>query len=181
MGADGGFVAAWQNESDVALQRFDSSGQTLGGPFLVNSYAPERSKWPSIAAADDGSFVVTYTTSNQDGSSWGIFGRRFGADASPIGSEFQVNTHTTDQQLEPSTAPMPDGGFVEFSAIPYEQAETLMTDTIYELSRGGDIDVAEAKSRLDSVELPELLQGQDWPLEDPIRERLRWVVLAPSD
>ena len=38
----------------------------------------------------------------QDGSGHGIYGQRYAADGTPVGSEFRVNTFTTDDQVFPS-------------------------------------------------------------------------------
>jgi hypothetical protein len=48
----------------------------------------------------------------QDGSSYGIFGRRFHASGVPLGSEFGVNTQTAGFQDEPVVAPAANGDFV---------------------------------------------------------------------
>ena len=48
----------------------------------------------------------------QDGDLWGVFGQRFDSSGSAIGSEFQVNTHTTSYQGYPSVTSLTDGGFV---------------------------------------------------------------------
>ncbi len=48
----------------------------------------------------------------QDGSHWGVFGRRYAADGTPLGQEFQVNTCTASSQAEPRVAVAGDGRFV---------------------------------------------------------------------
>ena len=40
----------------------------------------------------DGGYVTTWTSEGQDGDGNGVYARRFGANGSPSGSEFLVNT-----------------------------------------------------------------------------------------
>ena len=68
--------------------------------------------YPSVAALPDGGFVVTWNSRDQDGSKYGVFGQRYDATGAPAGNEFQVNTHTTAYQYDPSVAALSDGGFV---------------------------------------------------------------------
>ena len=47
-----------------------------------------------MTALADGGFVVTWSSAGQDGSGLGIYGQRYAADGTPVGSEFRVNTYT---------------------------------------------------------------------------------------
>jgi hypothetical protein len=62
--------------------------------------------------ADDGRFVITWSSSGQDGSSYGVYARRYQVDGTSAGSEFQVNTYTNHSQYHPSVAIGDDGRFV---------------------------------------------------------------------
>ena len=53
---------------------------------------------PAVAMDADGDFVVAWQSYVQDGSSYGIFARRFNAAGVAQGGEFQVNTYTTGNQ-----------------------------------------------------------------------------------
>ena len=55
---------------------------------------------------------MTWMSSGQDGSSWGIYGQRYNASGVAVGGEFAVNTTTANSQQFPVTAGLPDGGFV---------------------------------------------------------------------
>ncbi len=55
---------------------------------------------------------MTWTSDEQDGNDYGVFGRLFGSTGSPVGAEFQVATRTTGRQLNPSVARDGAGGFV---------------------------------------------------------------------
>jgi hypothetical protein len=65
-----------------------------------------------VAGLEDGGFVVTWGSFNQDGNNWGIYGQRYGANGAAVGGEFQVNTFTPSTQIQPSVTGLDDGGFV---------------------------------------------------------------------
>ena len=105
----GNFVVVWESDcaycfnGSVFGQRFNPAGSPVGSEFQVNSYTTGAQFTPSVAADSSGNFVVVWT-SYQDGSSKGVFGQRFNAAGSPVGSEFQVNTYTTGDQRAPAVA-----------------------------------------------------------------------------
>jgi hypothetical protein len=49
-----------------------------------------------------GGFVAVWESNGQDGSGFGIFGRRFDVAGVPVGAEFRVNTTTFASQLSPA-------------------------------------------------------------------------------
>ena len=117
--SNGGFVITWTNESSqdgsgygVFGQIFDASGNTVGAEFQVNTYTSNNQRHPDISGLSDGGFVVTWHSRHQDGDDQGIFGQRFDASGNKVGSEFQVNTHTTSFQQYSAVAALSDGGFV---------------------------------------------------------------------
>ena len=116
--ASGDFVVAWMSKHQdgsnfgVFAQLFSSAGDLLTGEFQVNTYTTGNQDYPSVAADADGNFVVTWTSAGQDGSSSGVFARRFSSAGSPLATEFQVNTYTTNSQQLPSVAAEADGDFV---------------------------------------------------------------------
>ena len=48
----------------------------------------------------------------QDGSEWGIYSQRYGADGTPSGSETLVNTSTASSQHQPAVTALEGGGYV---------------------------------------------------------------------
>lgn len=123
MSGSGDFVVVWNSSvsvRDTGAQdgsgygvfgrQFAASGAPLGGEFQVNSYTPGDQAEPVVAAADDGAFVVVW--GSNDGSSFGVFGRRFDEDGSPRGNDFRVNTYTPGAQARPTIAAAADGDFV---------------------------------------------------------------------
>ena len=118
MAPDGRFVAVWQsNEQDgnrwgIFGQRYDAAGNPEGDEFQVNTYTLYDQKWPAVAMASGGHFIVVWESAGQDGSSLGIFSQRYNSDGSRIGDEFQVNTHIYENQKRSAVAMASDGHFV---------------------------------------------------------------------
>jgi methionine-rich copper-binding protein CopC len=121
--SNGGFVVVWSGvgQSDSAGvygQRFDSNGNKVGSEFRVNTWTTDNQWYPSITSLSNGGFVVVWQSgcydpcSGQDGSLWGVYGQRFDSNGNKVGSEFHVNTWTTNQQSWPSITSLPNGGFV---------------------------------------------------------------------
>ena len=115
---DGSFVVLWHSNQDgssgsVQAQRFSADGAPNGTEFQVNTYTTGNQTNPAAAPNGDGSFVVVWTsTGGQDGSLWSVQGQRFDADGAPDGTEFQVNSYTTERQAGPDIASDASGAFV---------------------------------------------------------------------
>lgn len=117
---DGGFVVTWQSRnaqdgdgSGIFGQRFSTVAERLGIEFQVNTTTAGHQWWPKSAGLNDGGFVVGWTSvAGQDGSGYGVFAQRYDASGERVGSEFPVNTYTTDDQQEPAIAGFANGGFV---------------------------------------------------------------------
>jgi hypothetical protein len=89
------------------------SGQPpLGPEFQVNTYTTGMQYRLAVAENWSGSFVVAWSSYGQDGSGFGVYAQRYGADGAPQGGEFQVNTYTTGHQMDPSLAMDTAGNFV---------------------------------------------------------------------
>jgi hypothetical protein len=117
-GASGNFVVIWRsNDQDgsgaggIFGRRFDATGAPQGAEFQVNTYTTDSQVTPTVTVWPQG-FVVAWASFGQDGSSYGIFGQRFDAAGARVGSEFQVNIFTANQQRLPSVASSPQGDFV---------------------------------------------------------------------
>ncbi len=113
----GNFVVVWDSRagyglpSDVVGQRFNSSGEKVGGEFPVNSYDTGDQRSPKVALDQFGNFLVSWSSEGQDGSMAGIFGQHFDRHGQALGQEFPVNTHTTLRQ-DLSTVASDGVGFV---------------------------------------------------------------------
>ncbi|MFD1627601.1 beta strand repeat-containing protein [Azospirillum griseum] len=115
----GGFVATWTSIGQdggtygIYAQRFDSAGNAVGGEFRVNTITQGDQYASRVASLPDGGFVVAYSSSGgEDGSGIGVFGQRYDAQGTAVGSEFIITDTTVGNQEEPHLAARPDGGFV---------------------------------------------------------------------
>jgi hypothetical protein len=114
----GNFVVVWQSNmqdgsfTGVFGQRFDSSGSELGSEFQVNTYTTDSQERPDIAMDAMGNFAVVWESYRQDGDGESVFGQRFASTGAPLGTEFQINTFTTDQQTFPAVGMDAMGNFV---------------------------------------------------------------------
>jgi hypothetical protein len=116
--ADGDLIVTWYSYGQdgdgrgIYARLYDASGAAVGSEFLVNSYTTGSQTNPAVAVDPDGDFVIAWQSDAQDGSGFGIFAQRFNAAGVPQGLEFQVNTFTTNDQLNPAVALNADGEFV---------------------------------------------------------------------
>ncbi len=114
----GGFVIAWQDESgqgsgdlsdDVRFARFDAFGNRLnpGTDTLVNTTTLGAQFEATIAAFDDGRFVIAWTDASEaapDSDNRAVRLQIFNQDGTPQGSEIVVNTTFPLSQDAPSIA-----------------------------------------------------------------------------
>jgi len=108
MADDGSFVVVWSDQPllgnfDINGQRFDASGNTLGGNFTVNTTTSSDQVASSIAMSANGDFIVSWE-GNGTGDSSGVFARRYLANGTAQGTEFRVNQTTTGSQQYASLA-----------------------------------------------------------------------------
>jgi hypothetical protein len=114
----GNFVVVWQSADQDDLgygifgQRYASTGVPLGPEFRVNTYTTNSQTRPAIASDVSGNFVVVWESLIQDAGGQGVFGQRFSAAGAPLGSEFAINTYTTNMQRSPSVGLDTFGNFV---------------------------------------------------------------------
>jgi hypothetical protein len=121
---DGDFVVVWDSYGSLGTdttgfsiqsQRYASNGTPLGAQFQVNSYATGGQFRPSVAADQDGDFVVVWDSNGSPGtdhSSYSVQGQRFASNGMPEGGQFQVNAYTTGYQEVTSVAADADRDFV---------------------------------------------------------------------
>ncbi len=81
--------------------------------FVVNTFTLQSQQYPQVAMAPDGRFVVVWHSDGQYGAgARSVYGRLYGADGTPDGTEFRVNTYLAGNQDFPDVAMAPDGHFV---------------------------------------------------------------------
>ncbi|MEQ1592682.1 MAG: Ig-like domain-containing protein [Thiobacillaceae bacterium] len=120
MDANGKFVVVWESQNQdgnkygIYAKRFNADGSTatsgVTGEFLVNNTTSGDQTSPSIGMDAAGNFVVAWQSNDSNG--LGIYARRFNAAGTALGTEFQVNNTTTNDQYQPAVAMNASGEFV---------------------------------------------------------------------
>ena len=93
------------------------SASAAGGEFRVNSttsgtQTTSFDALSAVASDADGDSVVVWASDGQDGSGYGVFAQRYDSSGATVGSEFQVNTTTSNDQEDASVAMDDNGNFV---------------------------------------------------------------------
>jgi hypothetical protein len=118
-GGGGEFFVAWESEGQdgedlgVFARRFDGDGAPLTGEFQVNAATARDQEDPAVTADGGGNLHVLWSSYRTSIPLFAtdILARRFAADGTPLGGEFQVSTSTSTIQNRPRVAPLSDGGF----------------------------------------------------------------------
>ena len=119
--SDGSYVVTWDSFSQdgsgygIYCQHFAADGSRIGGEVRVNTTTNNTQAAPTIAATDDGGFVIAWYGEGTVGGvtdSVGIFAQRFNSAGAALGGETLVNSTTAENQLAPSVSALIGGGFV---------------------------------------------------------------------
>ncbi|MBK7954247.1 MAG: hypothetical protein IPK02_09950 [Candidatus Accumulibacter sp.] len=125
--ADGGFAVAWYSDGvrdgeyyDVFFQRYNASGTAVGGETRANTaiagQAGAAQYEPGIVQLSTGDLLVAWRSDGQDGSNSGVYAQRFSSAGAAIGTEFQLNTYTSDYQYDPQLTPTATGFVVAWTS-----------------------------------------------------------------
>lgn len=140
----------------AALAAAPASPQPLGPEFRVNTWTTDLQRGADVAALPEGGFVVVWESDDQDGHSWGVFGRRFDAEGDPLSGEFQVNQYTQGHQFLADVSADANGEFV----VAWESIQEGNSTGIY--ARLFEVDTAPRGDEFQvNVYTP---QTQGWPL-----------------
>ena len=119
MAANGRFAISWSDLSGLDgsaagayVRVYDAAGVAQTGEVQVNTTTAGNQYVDTVAMDSSGNFVVMGTADNVDGSGRAIYGQRFAADGTRLGTQFTVNTSTTGDQLFGSVAMNALGAFV---------------------------------------------------------------------
>ncbi|MFM9972831.1 MAG: beta strand repeat-containing protein, partial [Burkholderiales bacterium] len=88
--SDGGYLVTWnsfdQDGSGAAIyaRRYDANSVPMGSEVLVNTITTNDQLSPSITALLDGSYLITWMSSGQDGSANGIYAKRYDASGNAV-------------------------------------------------------------------------------------------------
>lgn len=116
-GGDGNFVVVWKDDASDSIdgRRYDSAGVPQGGMFQVASAGSgDRVDYPAVAADAAGNFLVAWQlrSGSRLPADEDIVGRVYNSAGIPQGSEFVVNSYTTDDQSYPAVAADAAGNFM---------------------------------------------------------------------
>ena len=119
MDGAGNHVVVWESRGhtgsaflDIWGQRLDATGMEIGAEFRANTYLPDQQDEPTVAMAADGRFVVVWRSNDQDGLSYSLRGQRFNSGGSPVGTEFLVNSDTSQNPKYPEAAMDDSASFI---------------------------------------------------------------------
>jgi hypothetical protein len=108
--AAGDFVVAWQSAGSsgsdtsglsIQAQQFAADGTPLGNELQVNTYTTNDQQVPEVGTDAAGNFVVSwysYGSAGTDTSGDSVQAQLYDLNGLPVGSQFQVNTYTTEHQ-----------------------------------------------------------------------------------
>ena len=116
--ADGGYIVTWTSlfqdgdRDGVYSQRYNEDGTTYGDETQVNTTTDSSQFSSSVIALDDGGYIISWSSKNQDGDSYGIYTQRYNEDGTLNGVETLVNTTTDESQNYSSITTLADGGYI---------------------------------------------------------------------
>ena len=135
--ADGSYVVTWtsggsnggdNSGTSIQAHRFAADWQPVGVTFQVNSYTSDWQKRPMVANSPEGGFVISWSSPGSygpDNRGYSVQVQRYAAGGQPRGSETQVNTYSTSNQVVPQLASDDQGDFV----IVWESSGSNGSDT----------------------------------------------------
>jgi Ca2+-binding RTX toxin-like protein len=115
--ADGGWLVTWDSVEDgssngIYQQRYASNGAAEGNENEINTYTTGLQYGASVATLADGGWVVTWTSSGEDGSGLGVYQQRYTRYGVQVGGETPVNLFTAGNQSNAKVTATADGGWV---------------------------------------------------------------------
>jgi hypothetical protein len=125
--ADGGYFAVWTGGgyhlSDGIEGRFvDASGVATADQLRIHEFEPGLQIEPHVDAGPPGEIVVVWSSGRdpgidtdqetQDGSGFGVYGRRLDGSGAKVGAEFPLHSQVEGSQRFPTIAVGADGSFV---------------------------------------------------------------------
>jgi hypothetical protein len=121
--ANGRFVAVWTTNApgygdtsgkSIRARVFDADGSGILNEFQVNTTTFLDQSEPSVAALQDGGFVVAWTCAHLNGfnNDADIYAQRFTNGGDPVGPELQVNSGSANTQRAPVVTTLTNGKFV---------------------------------------------------------------------
>ncbi len=122
MDSRGNFVIAWSsiggdtqeigNSRDIMARAFLANRVTRVPEFRIQPTSGNNDILPDVALAENGSFIVTWSSFEKDGDGWGVFAQKVDMHGDPQGGPQLVNERTLGNQQSSSVAVGPGGSVV---------------------------------------------------------------------
>ncbi len=91
LGTDGGInhplLSLANTQNGVTHMQFSTRRDGANGEFRVNSFLSDEQSFPRVDVSATGEFIVAWDSNTQDGSNFGIYGKRYDANAVAIAPE----------------------------------------------------------------------------------------------
>ncbi len=88
-----------------------SNPSFVSGPFVVSQSIGSIPSGPSMAALDDGSFIVTWASDQADGDRFGVLAQHLGANGEFLSTNFVVTQTIFSNQRNPVATPLPGSSY----------------------------------------------------------------------
>ncbi|MDB5524279.1 MAG: uncharacterized protein JWM58_2042 [Rhizobium sp.] len=101
----GGWVVTWWSTDQdgdglgVYQQAFAANGDPAGSETRVNTHITGHQSSPQITALSDGGWVITWASSDQDGSIAGVYQKAFHINNDPTGAASAILAHGAEDQV----------------------------------------------------------------------------------
>ncbi|KNC66374.1 dockerin type I domain-containing protein [Pseudoalteromonas ardens] len=135
---DGKFIFAWSSYGQsgegiwaIYAQRFDATGQPLGGEFRVDSTTLDNHLSPKVTSLEDGSFVIAWLDGSGDNI---IYAKRFNDEGTPTGDKFIIHRSSAEYMSDLTIGSLSNGNFVvswgdKFTESYKDRAKVQVFDT----------------------------------------------------
>jgi hypothetical protein len=116
--ANGDFIITWESSGQdgsgmgIYGQKINAFGGKIGEEFQISTQTTLDQIDSDIAADQAGNFLVTWESNTQDGSNYGVFGQMIDAQGAKLGTEFRINTYTTNAQQNAVIASDQNNSFI---------------------------------------------------------------------
>jgi Ca2+-binding RTX toxin-like protein len=115
--ADGGYAVIWpsfQEPDDTSgygmyAQIHNADGTVRTARWRVNDYTANYQVEAGVTATNDGGFYLVWSSYGQDGSSYGVYMRKYNANGVAQTSEIQISDTTYHEQIQPEITELTNG------------------------------------------------------------------------
>ena len=99
-------------DNDETSNQGNSIITPQGNEFKINSTTSNNQENIDAVYLSNDSFIAVWESESQDSLTKDVCGQLYDTDSNPAGTEFVINTYTTNHQSFPSVASLSGGGFV---------------------------------------------------------------------